>query len=1667
MTKKIYSFLLAALCCTAVMAQKEIYGVFDGVDKLTIFYDENRESQGGVLDWWDESDIQSATKTVEFDASIVDARPTSTSHWFSHFNALTTIVNIDKLNTEEVTGMSEMFAHCNKLSSLDVSGFNTEKVTNMQEMFSGCAELKSLDVSGFNTEKVTNMYQMFSGCVNLWSLNLSAWNTENVENMYGMFQSCANLISIGISGWNTSKVKDMMWMFNNCHSITDLDLSGWNTENVTNMYGMFCGCESLNTLNLSGWNTEKVENMHNMFFYCKNLSSLDVSSFDTKNVTEMDGMFEYCEELTSLDVSGFDTKNVTNMSEMFAHCKKLNFSPLEFLHFDTRNVTDMGEMFEECKAATTLDLRSFNVSNVENFNMMFEGCENLTTIICNGDWSSSPSIDNSDDMFDGCTKLVGGGGTAYDEANPKDVTFARIDLNPLTYGYFTGEAELYSVYDTEEKTLTYYYDFERLKHEGIIDLVHHRAHFEEYCDEATKVIIDPTVWDCGLTVMTNLFHDFVGMSLTGLHKVQKIEGLENIRTDIVTNFSNMFYDMQALDTLLLGSFYMENALTVKSMFNGCSSLKHVELSSFSSTKNVIDFSNMFLDCSSLESLDVRSLNTESAENMGYMFAGCTSLKTLDLSYFNTENVKYMYSMFAECTSLETVSLDRFRLMAITHFDGMFKNCWSLKTIWIDDDWSGFGIPDGDMFLGCTSLVGGEGTVFDDDHIKSEYARIDGGSGSEGYFSRRSTDKQMYTIFDVASMTLTFYYDENFYYQPYGHTTTIPELVDDRVFMPDYSGVVKNIVFNSSFDDARPTIGGNLFHQLIRDEEGKVTNTFGTCIASSISGWEYLHTDEMTDMSYLFAYLYNLDLSMLDLTALKTDKVTDMNHMFCDVSATTSIDLSSINTENVTDMSYMFDNCWMVTSLDLSKFKTDKVTNMSGMFNECNGLTSLDLKTFETDQVTDMSAMFRACDGLTSLDIKHFNTENVTDMSHMFEQCNELTSLDVSQLNTGLVRDMSYMFGNCYKLTELDVSALKTDSVRSMQGMFSGCSGLSSLDLSNFVTDSCTNIKLMFQNCANLTSVDLSSFNTAKVKDMSGMFIYCSSLPKVDLSSFNTENVKWMDGMFSSCSSLTKLDLSMFYTPKLADASYMFYECPKLDTINLRSFQAKDIMDMRNMFDGCSHLKYVDISTFGSDKLFDVHYAFISCPQLNTIVCNENWVDNEILISDSESSKTIFAGCYGLSGPLGTLYTDYVTELADDNNHINFARVDQGEYYPGFFTPTFEVKFFDADHLLIKTDTVVYGKAATEPETTPTKEGYHFTGWDMYFKAVYNDLYVNPKFEINTYTVAFVDKNGDPIDEQVIEWNKAATEPVAPDVEGYDFTGWDKAFDHVTEDMTVQAQYTIKTFTVKFFDGKGNIIDTQTVDWGKDAVAPEAPEEEGLHFTGWDKAFTNVKEDITVNALYAINTYKVTLIAEHGSITVEPDETDLDKVEHGTKLTLTAVPDEGYEFVEWVSGDNQLSIVNYQLSITCDTTVTALFKLKTFTVTFLGFEDADLGSQTVDWGKDAVAPEAPEVEGYTFTGWDKTFTNVKEDLTVKALYAINTYKVTLIAEHGSITVEPDETDLDKVEHGTKLTLTAVPEEGYEFVEWTVGDNQLSIVNYLRYNRHRPVQIEDLHRHVRRL
>ena len=75
----------------------------------------------------------------------------------------------------------------------------------------------------------------------------------------------------------------------------------------------------------------------------------------------------------------------------------------------------------------------------------------------------------------------------------------------------------------------------------------------------------------------------------------------------------------------------------------------------------------------------------------------------------------------------------------------------------------------------------------------------------------------------------------------------------------------------------------------------------------------------------------------------------------------------------------------------------------------------------------------------------------------------------------------------------------------------------------------------------------------------------------------------------------------------------------------------------------------------------------------------------------------------------------------------------------------------------------------------------------------------------------------------------------------------------------------------------------------------------------------------------------------------------------------------------------------------------------YTVTFEYGYDYDNNPETADIiveqeiqaGKDAIAPEIPDRQGYTFKGWDRAFTNVQSDLTVKAQWEeISTATVTV-------------------------------------------------------------------------
>ena len=141
---------------------------------------------------------------------------------------------------------------------------------------------------------------------------------------------------------------------------------------------------------------------------------------------------------------------------------------------------------------------------------------------------------------------------------------------------------------------------------------------------------------------------------------------------------------------------------------------------------------------------------------------------------------------------------------------------------------------------------------------------------------------------------------------------------------------------------------------------------------------------------------------------------------------------------------------------------------------------------------------------------------------------------------------------------------------------------------------------------------------------------------------------------------------------------------------------------------------------------------------------------------------------------------------------------------------------------------------------------------------------NPDYLDNKYTVTFKNEDGTVLktQENILE-GLSATAPADPTKAKtqqytYTFAGWDKDFSEVKENMTVTATYTstVNQYTVTFKDYDGTVLGTSTVDYGTSATSPADPARINYTFTGWDKAFSEVKENMIVTATYEANVISI-------------------------------------------------------------------------------------------------------------------------------------------------------------------------------------------------------------------
>lgn len=133
----------------------------------------------------------------------------------------------------------------------------------------------------------------------------------------------------------------------------------------------------------------------------------------------------------------------------------------------------------------------------------------------------------------------------------------------------------------------------------------------------------------------------------------------------------------------------------------------------------------------------KKMTLMTSDGKNSLFKGMSDAIYIETGDFDTSKVTNMYCMFYECGALTSLDVSKFDISKVTDMSYMFAGCKALITITASEKFVTDKVTDSSgMFNNCTSLKGGAGTVYDENHIQKEYARIDGGTEKPGYFTKK-------------------------------------------------------------------------------------------------------------------------------------------------------------------------------------------------------------------------------------------------------------------------------------------------------------------------------------------------------------------------------------------------------------------------------------------------------------------------------------------------------------------------------------------------------------------------------------------------------------------------------------------------------------------------------------------------------------------------------------------------------------------------------------------------------------------------------------------------------------------------------------------------------------------------------------------------------------------
>ena len=390
------------------------------------------------------------------------------------------------------------------------------------------------------------------------------------------------------------------------------------------------------------------------------------------------------------------------------------------------------------------------------------------------------------------------------------------------------------------------------------------------------------------------------------------------------------------------------------------------------------------------------------------------------------------------------------------------------------------------------------------------------------------------------------------------------------------------------------------------------------------------------------------------------------------------------------------------------------------------------------------------------------------------------------------------------------------------------------------------------------------------------------------------------------------------------------------------------------------------------------------------------------------------------------------------------QVTQSKTFYGLYGSVVTVTFDANGGRVEKTSKVVLkGKDyGTLPE--PTKTGHYFNGWYTTISGdwiVYettgvssaNDHTLYAQWTPRKYTITFK-SDGKTIQSGELDYGSTIAYPANQTKTGHTFTGWDKNVETVPDnDVTINAMFIINKYSISFMND-GKTIQSDELDYGSTIAYPANQTKTGHTFTGWDKDIETVPDnDVTINAMFVINKYTITLETNGGSACTPVVQ------DYGTKISLPTPEKPGHIFDYWCI-DPELS-TEYTESIMPAENLILYAKFTAIVSQYIIIFDFANGTtmESVLSSNETIAyPECiTDKEGYAFGGWCPSPEFMpEENITVAALWIAKNYTITLDVNGG--------TELADIEIIITFDRTYGPlptpvKSGHVFVGWFTEKN----------------------------